>query len=208
MSLRPDVAHVLGVVGYALMLWCAFGYSWRKNLARHGPGATRTWMGAHVVAGLVGPALVLIHAQWSFRGLAGMTMVLTLVIVASGIVGRYVYAALPAQPAPDEELARIDAELAELGATSDSSRASDSGQPAREGGTLVSSRVERSVREARIQTLRQLRGLHEQQIRTAHARARWRRRLAGWWALHVPLTMAVLVLALVHAIAAMYYAVP
>lgn len=208
MSLRPDVAHVLGVVGYALMLWCAFGYSWRKNLARHGPGATRTWMRAHVVAGIVGPALVLIHAQWSFRGLAGMTMVLTLVIVASGMVGRYVYAALPPQPAPDEELARIDAELAELGATSDSGRASDSGQLAREGGTLVSSRVERSVLEARIQTLRQLRGLHEQQIGTAHARARWRGRLAGWWALHVPLTMAVLVLALVHAIAAMYYAVP
>lgn len=194
MSRYPELAHLLGIVGYALMLWCAFGYSWRKRLERHGPGSARGWMRAHVAAGVVGPALVLVHAEWSFRGLAGITMVLTLVIVASGVVGYFLYTAFPAQPPSDDELAHIDAELGEL------TGGDNAGTEA--------TRTERAVLEARIRTLQELRITQENNLRTARMRARWRQRLAGWWLLHVPLSMAVLALVLVHVIASLYYAPP
>ena len=194
MSRYPELAHLLGIVGYALMLWCAFGYSWRKKLERHGPGSVRGWMRTHIAAGVIGPALVLVHAEGSFRGLAGITMVLTLVIVASGVIGYFLYTAFPAQPPSDDELARIDAELGELTGTRD--------------GGIGATRTERAVLEARIRTLRELRVAQENNLRTARMRARWRQRLAGWWVLHVPLSMAVLALALVHAIASLYYAPP
>lgn len=194
MSRYPELAHLLGIVGYALMLWCAFGYSWRKKLERHGPGSVRGWMRTHIAAGVIGPALVLVHAEGSFGGLAGITMVLTLVIVASGVIGYFLYTAFPAQTPSDDELARIDAELGEL--------------TGGEGAGTGSSRTERAVLEARIRTLRELRIAQEHNLRTARTRARWRQRLAGWWVLHVPLSMAVLALALVHAIASLYYAPP
>lgn len=194
MSRYPELAHLLGVVGYALMFWCAFGYSWRKKLERHGPGSVRGWMRTHIAAGVIGPALVLVHAEGSFRGLAGITMVLTLVIVASGVIGYFLYTAFPAQPASDDELVRIDAELGELTGSKDA-------------GTGAT-RTERAVLEARIRTLQELRVAQENNLRTARMRARWRQWLAGWWVLHVPLSMAVLALALVHAIASLFYAPP
>lgn len=197
---RAEISHLLGVVGYALMLWAAFGYSWRKSLARRGPGPTRAWMDAHVAAGILGPALVLVHTGWGFSGLAGVTMLLTLVLVASGAVGRWVYTRLPALPPPNDDIARIDAELAGLTSVP---------LPELEWGggvaTLAPGRVERAVVEARIRTLRELRVVREREQAVSASRARWRRWLAGWWLLHVPLSLAVLVLALVHSLAALYF---
>ena len=48
-----------------------------------------------MVTGLVGPYMVLLHTAMSFSGLAGLTMLLTLVVVASGVVGRYLYTRVP-----------------------------------------------------------------------------------------------------------------
>ena len=207
MSRYPELAHLLGIVGYALMLWCAFGYSWRKRLERHGPGSARGWMRTHIVAGVIGPALVLVHAEGSFRGLAGITMVLTLVIVASGVIGYFLYTAFPAQPPSDDELARIDAELGELISARDANAAPATAFGGERAGTGPT-RTERAVLEARIRTLQGLRVAQENNLRTARMRARWRQWLAGWWVLHVPLSMAVLALALVHVIASLYYAPP
>lgn len=207
MSRYPELAHLLGIVGYALMLWCAFGYSWRKRLERHGPGSARGWMRTHVAAGVIGPALVLVHAEGSFRGLAGITMVLTLVIVASGVVGYFLYTAFPAQPPSDDELARIDAELGELISARDANLAPAAASGGERVGTGAT-RTERAVLEARIRTLQELRIAQENDLRAARVRARWRQRLAGWWLLHVPLSMAVLALVLVHVIASLYYAPP
>jgi len=210
MSRYPELAHLLGIVGYALMLWCAFGYSWRKRLERHGPGSARGWMRTHVAAGVIGPALVLVHAEGSFRGLAGITMVLTLVIVASGVIGYFLYTAFPAQPPAGDELARIDAELGELISARDAKATAATAATASGGGgaEIGPTRTERAVLEARIRTLQEVRIAHESHLRAARMRARWRQRLAGWWLLHVPLSMAVLALALVHVIASLYYAPP
>lgn len=147
MSPWPDPGgmpgHASGIAGGLLMLWAAFGYSWRKNPAHRAEDSGRTWLWSHVVAGLAGPALVLLHGGFTARGLAGITTLLMLVVVASGVAGRWVYTALP--------------------------RASRSGG-ASGGGP--------------------------------------RRALSVWWLLHVPLSMAMLLLALVHTMAELYYHTP
>jgi cytochrome b561 len=39
--------------------------------------------------------MVLLHSAWKFHGLAGATMLLTVVIVISGFIGRYIYTRIP-----------------------------------------------------------------------------------------------------------------
>ncbi len=89
------VGHGLGIVGGVLMLIAQTAYTWRKRPERSGPGPTRLWLQLHVVAGLVGPYLVLLHSSFRYRGLAGVLTLLMLVVVLSGCVGRYAYIAAP-----------------------------------------------------------------------------------------------------------------
>lgn len=197
--------HALGAVGYLLMLFAAFGYSWRKQPRRVGPGSTREWMRAHVVAGLLGPALVLLHTEFAFRGLAGVTTWLALVVVASGVVGRYLYTALPRDAGAvedgalrrlDEEIAALDRELRDEGSVDTGGRAAVL-TPAR---AAIGPAI-----EARHGVLRRLRAEQGRRVAALHAGARRRRVLALWWVLHVPMSAAMLLLGLVHALAALYY---
>lgn len=211
-ALSPGGAlgHGLGIVGYALMLWAAFGYSWRKDPQRRGAGPARHWMRAHVAAGILGPSLVLLHTGARFHGLAGATAALMLVVVASGIVGRYVFTAIPRDggAAPAHELARLDEEIAPLERAQRETLLESGGDGAASGGgaLLLRQRAAASTAEARLRTLRAVREREARRGRRAVAAASARRVLAGWWVLHVPVSLAMLALGLVHALAALYYA--
>jgi len=87
------VGHGIGIAGFLLMLVAEVAYTWRKRPERSGPGPLRLWMQGHVYAGIVGPYLVLLHTAFEFRGLAGILTLVMLVVVASGIMGRFVYTA-------------------------------------------------------------------------------------------------------------------
>ena len=39
--------------------------------------------------------MVLLHTSWKFNGLAGITTLLTVTIVVSGFIGRYIYTRVP-----------------------------------------------------------------------------------------------------------------
>lgn len=93
------VGHGIGLLGFLLMLVAEIAYTWRKRPERTGPGPLRRWMQAHVFAGIVGPYLVLLHTAFEFRGLAGVLTLAMVVVVVSGILGRYVYTAAASQPA-------------------------------------------------------------------------------------------------------------
>jgi len=87
--------HWLGIIGTLLMVMTETLYSLRKRtrlLNQAGP--VRWWLSFHIVTGLVGPFLVLMHTGLQFRGLAGLTALLTAVVVFSGFIGRYLYTAL------------------------------------------------------------------------------------------------------------------
>lgn len=87
--------HAFGAIGTLLMLQTELSYTWRKKKLIK-VGSAKTWLQLHIGTGLLGPALILYHANWQFSGFAGSTVCLMLLVTASGILGRYVYRAIPA----------------------------------------------------------------------------------------------------------------
>jgi hypothetical protein len=87
--------HLIGVVGFLLMLLTETLYSFRKRSRKARWGNMESWLQFHIFTGLVGPYLVLLHTSWKFNGLAGATTLLTILIVISGFIGRYIYTRIP-----------------------------------------------------------------------------------------------------------------
>lgn len=87
--------HGIGIVGFLLMLTTETLYSLRKRSRQARWGRLATWLQFHIFTGLVGPFMVLLHTSWRFNGLAGVVLLLTIIIVLSGVVGRYIYTAVP-----------------------------------------------------------------------------------------------------------------
>lgn len=88
--------HALGIIGTVLMVMTELLYSMRKRTRLlNWAGPVRHWLSFHIFTGIVGPFLVLMHTGLEFRGLAGVSMLLTVLVVASGFVGRYIYTAVP-----------------------------------------------------------------------------------------------------------------
>jgi hypothetical protein len=91
------------------MLMTEFLYSARKRWHVFRFGQVRYWLSFHIFTGIIGPFLVLMHTGLEFRGLAGITMLLTILVVLSGFVGRYIYTSVPRSLA-GVELSRRDLE--------------------------------------------------------------------------------------------------
>jgi hypothetical protein len=85
------VGHSIGIAGSILMLLTATLYSLRKLRSDASWGSTASWLRFHMVTGLVGPYMVLLHTSLRFHGIAGLTMLLAVLVVASGLVGRFLY---------------------------------------------------------------------------------------------------------------------
>ena len=139
--------HVLGIIGFILMLLTEVLYSFRKRSKRARWGSMEMWLKFHIFTGLVGPYLVLLHSSWKFHGLAGAVTLLTVLIVLSGFVGRYIYTRIPRALDPND--------------TADPDKAA--------------------------------------------ALAKYRRRMAIWHAIHIPIGMALFAAAFIHIGAALYY---
>ena len=87
--------HVLGITGFFLMLMTEILYSIRKRMRGTSWGRMSFWLQFHIFTGLVGPYMVLLHTSWKFNGLAGALTLLTVIIVFSGIIGRYIFTRIP-----------------------------------------------------------------------------------------------------------------
>jgi hypothetical protein len=87
--------HSIGIVGFILMLMTETLYSLRKRSRSVRWGRMSTWLQFHIFTGLVGPYMVLLHTSWKFNGLAGVTTLLTVIIVVSGFIGRYIFTRIP-----------------------------------------------------------------------------------------------------------------
>ncbi len=105
--------HSLGILGFLLMVMTETLYSIRKRSRRRAWGKMSTWLEFHIFTGLVGPYMVLLHTSWKFNGLAGIVMLMTAIIVASGFIGRYIYTAIPrTADGAEMEAAQIQQEVA------------------------------------------------------------------------------------------------
>jgi hypothetical protein len=226
--------HSLGILGFILMLLTETMYTLRKRSRSARWGKMTSWLQLHIFTGLVGPYMVLLHTSWKFNGLAGVVMLLTAIIVASGFLGRYIYTSVPRNvdgieiEANDleQQIRSVDGELQTWLATRPELYLDLSKRLATasisSGNRLVFGRAfeewnarlkwwresSRMDRTARSQA-RQLNDLlkRERNLRRQLASIALTRRLLGLWhAIHIPVGMALFVAAFIHIIAAIYYA--
>ena len=87
--------HGIGIVGFVLMMLTETLYSLRKRSRSVKWGRMSAWLQFHIFTGIVGPYMVLLHTSWKFNGIAGVTTLLTVIIVVSGFIGRYVFTRIP-----------------------------------------------------------------------------------------------------------------
>ena len=87
--------HGIGILGFIFMLMTETLYSLRKRSRSVRWGKMSMWLELHIFTGLVGPYLVLLHTSWKFNGIAGATTLLTIIIVVSGFIGRYIFTRIP-----------------------------------------------------------------------------------------------------------------
>lgn len=86
------VGYWLGIVGASLMVILLL-YPARKRLRfLHGLGSTRHWFRMHMIFGVLGPILILYHSNFTPGSLnSNVALACTLLVAASGLVGRYLY---------------------------------------------------------------------------------------------------------------------
>jgi len=87
--------HGMGILGFIFMLMTETLYSLRKRSRTVRWGRMSSWLQLHIFTGLVGPYMVLLHTSWKFNGIAGATTLLTIIIVVSGFIGRYIFTRIP-----------------------------------------------------------------------------------------------------------------
>lgn len=90
---KTGLGYMLGITGgimmLSLLLYPARKY-W-KPLQR--AGTVRAWFATHMFLGIAGPALVVVHSNFRLDSTnATVAMSIMLLVVASGIIGRYIYA--------------------------------------------------------------------------------------------------------------------
>jgi len=228
--------HSIGVIGFVLMLLTETAYTIRKRGRKARWGKMSRWLQFHIFSGIVGPFMVLLHTSWKFNGLAGLVMLLTLVIVFSGFVGRYIYTAVPRTvDGVEVEADELERQIATTGvelekwmknqpqATRDllQNMTSKSAIP-QNGMALVFNRSwitwglrrqwqnekSRMDRVSRAQA-QYLEKLLKQKIdlqRQIMSLGMTRRMLAVWHTIHIPIGMALFTAAFLHVIGAVYYA--
>jgi hypothetical protein len=89
------LGHSLGIFGFFLMILTETLYSLRKRSRTVHWGKMSEWLEFHIFTGLVGPFMVFLHTSWKFNGLAGVVTLLTIIVVFSGFLGRYIYTQIP-----------------------------------------------------------------------------------------------------------------
>lgn len=87
-----DVGYWLGVAGGVMML-LLFSYPLRKYARfTHRWGNVKWWFIVHMVLGIGGPTLILLHSTFHLGSLNGAVALFSMLIVAaSGVVGRFLY---------------------------------------------------------------------------------------------------------------------
>ena len=96
-QLRPSgaIGSRMGLLGVA-SFFGIYLYAIRKRWKRLGKiGKARNWLDVHVVMGTGAPLLITLHSAFRMRGLAGAAYWIMMAVMASGFVGRYLYAQIP-----------------------------------------------------------------------------------------------------------------
>ncbi len=96
--LKPSgfIGHGIGILGSVLILTGVFGYMARKRIRRLSRiGYLKYWLEFHIFLCTLGPVLVLFHTSFKFGGLVSVSFWSMVAVVASGIIGRFIYLQIP-----------------------------------------------------------------------------------------------------------------
>ena len=190
---RGLFGHSIGVLGFLLMLMTETLYSLRKRSLVARWGRLSTWLEFHIITGIVGPYMVLLHTSWKFNGLAGILMLMTIIVVSSGFIGRYIYTAIPrTADGAEMENAEIERLIVELETEINSIQFVPGEDQASAKASVK--QLKRLTRRKRI--------LRSQMGSLATAR----RLMALWHTIHIPIGMFLFTASFFHIIAAIYYA--
>jgi hypothetical protein len=88
--------HGLGVIGSLLIVIGVFSYMARKRyrfLSRL--GRLKYWLEFHIFLCVLGPVMILFHTAFKFGGIVSVSFWSMVVVVASGVIGRYIYLQIP-----------------------------------------------------------------------------------------------------------------
>lgn len=90
------LGHGLGIVGTFLVVVGVFGYIAKKKfraLARF--GRLKYWLEFHIFLCTLGPVMILFHTAFKFGGLVSVSFWSMVAVVASGVIGRFIYIQIP-----------------------------------------------------------------------------------------------------------------
>ena len=92
LSPESGLGYWLGIAGASAML-LLLGYPLRKRVASLNIlGSVTGWFRIHMMLGVIGPALILLHSNFKLGSLnSNVALFAMLVVAGSGLVGRYLY---------------------------------------------------------------------------------------------------------------------
>jgi hypothetical protein len=87
-----DTGYWVGVTG-AVMMLLLLAYPLRKYVRlAHGWGNIRVWFWLHIILGVLGPLLILLHSNFHTRSMNSAVALYSMLVVAgSGVVGRFIF---------------------------------------------------------------------------------------------------------------------
>lgn len=96
--LKPSglLGHGLGIIGTLLILIGVFSYMARKRIhVLSRIGVLKYWLEFHIFLCSLGPVLILYHTSFKFGGIVSVSFWSLVAVVASGIIGRFIYLQIP-----------------------------------------------------------------------------------------------------------------
>ena len=96
--LKPSglLGHGLGILGTLLIVIGVFTYVARKRLKTFSRiGVLKYWLEFHIFLCALGPVLILFHTSFKFGGIVSVSFWSLVIVVASGILGRFIYLQIP-----------------------------------------------------------------------------------------------------------------
>lgn len=92
LAASTDAGYYIGVVGASLMLLLFTYPVFKRVRAVQSFGSAKFWFRLHMICGLLGPALIIVHSGLNMRSLNAAWAFWSMVVVASsGVIGRFLY---------------------------------------------------------------------------------------------------------------------
>jgi len=96
--LKPsgDWGHGFGIIGTLMMIMGVSIYMIRKRVKWvFNFGFLKHWLEFHIFLCTVGPMLVLYHTAFKFGGIVSVSFWSMVLVVLSGVIGRFIYVQIP-----------------------------------------------------------------------------------------------------------------